>query len=105
MKILLRLARPLSPVKDVVVSEMPDRDLCAKEGMMAPIKRQQSIGRPVAGFVTIGFQDEVAHPGRAESLALQRQEREFGHGVEGPEFPVELQAVNDHRLSLKADVL
>src|SRR5262245_55901459 len=78
MKVLSGSARPFRPVRDAVVFKAPDCDLCAKAGVKAPVKRQQLFRRTVAGLLAIGFQNQFAHPGRAEPLALKRHERQIG---------------------------
>ena len=48
---------------------------------------------------------DLAHPGRTEAFALEREERELVGRIQQAEVARELEAVDDLRLPLEADVL
>jgi hypothetical protein len=50
-------------------------------------------------------QDLVADGGHTETLAFHGQVGQFVNWIEDAELPVELQAINDHRLGRQEDML
>lgn len=73
-------------------------------GAVALVEADQVARRGVAG--NLGVRAECQHSGGcvAQVLALQRQERQLIYRIEQPQASLELQAVEDHRLCLQADV-
>ena len=94
IKIFSCLVRPNRSIPDIVVSKMPDGDLCANAGMIAFVELKQSVRWAITSFLTVFFENDFSDVPGTQPLTLQPQKHKLRSHVEDSEVPVEFQTID-----------